>query len=80
MWAGFRLLIKLAVGAIAAATFLIALGLWWDECFVHSFQERERITSRPEPRFHPPRDWQADVTRLALVPQANSEEVSALTR
>jgi hypothetical protein len=49
------LLIKLAVGAVAVAIFLILLGLWWDERFVRSYQEQERMTIRPEPRFCPRR-------------------------
>jgi hypothetical protein len=49
------LLIELAVGAVAVATDLILLGLWWDERFVRAFQEREQITIRPGPRFRPRR-------------------------
>jgi hypothetical protein len=52
------LLIGFSGGALAAAAFLILLGLWSDARFVRSFQEREQSTvrakhsfsARPEPR------------------------------
>ncbi len=52
------LLIGFSGGALAAAAFLILLGLWSDARFVRSFQEREQnmvratrsVAARPEPR------------------------------
>jgi hypothetical protein len=45
------LLIELAVGAVAVATALLLLGLWWDERFVRAFQEQEQVAIRPESCF-----------------------------
>jgi hypothetical protein len=45
------LLFELAVGAVAVATALPLLGLWWDERFVRAFQEQEQFAIRPEPCF-----------------------------
>jgi len=52
------LLIGFSGGALAAAAFLILLGLWSDARFVRRFQEREQhtlrakrfVSTRPEPR------------------------------
>jgi hypothetical protein len=55
-----RPLIKVGAVGVAAAAFLIAICMWWDARFVRAFQETERMTVRPEPRFCPSRELKAD--------------------
>jgi hypothetical protein len=45
--------VRFVAGLLFGAGLLIALGIWWDARYVRQYQERERITIRPVPRYRP---------------------------